>query len=90
MRVFEQCCTDHRHCNGDSQQSLPLGSYADGKYTGAAGGQASAEEVIWSLPNGLQAYAIFGAWAQRRVDAFTQIVRDPRIQRYVADKTNPT
>jgi hypothetical protein len=67
---------------------LPLGSYADGKYTGAAGGQASAEEVIWSLPNGLQAYAIFGAWAQRRHDAFTQIVRDPRIQKYVADKTN--
>ena len=67
---------------------LPLGSYADGKYTGAAGGQASAEEVIWSLPNGLQAYAIFGAWAQRRVDAFTQIVRDPRVQKYVADKTN--
>lgn len=67
---------------------LPLGSYADGKYTGAAGGQASAEEVIWSLPNGLQAYAIFGAWAQRRVDAFTQIVRDPRLQRYVADGTN--
>jgi mono/diheme cytochrome c family protein len=67
---------------------LPLGSYADGKYTGQAGGQASAEEVIWSLPNGLQAYAIFGAWAQRRVDAFTQIVRDPRVQRYVADRTN--
>jgi hypothetical protein len=67
---------------------LPLGTYADGKYTGQAGGQASAEEVIWSLPNGLQAYAIFGAWAQRRVDAFTQIVRDPRLQRYVADKTN--
>lgn len=67
---------------------LPLGSYADGKYTGQPGGQASAEEVIWSLPNGLQAYAIFGAWAQRRVDAFTQIVRDPRLQRYVSDKTN--
>jgi hypothetical protein len=67
---------------------LPLGSYADGKYTGQPGGQASAEEVIWSLPNGLQAYAIFGAWAQRRVDAFTQIVRDPRIQKYVSDKTN--
>jgi hypothetical protein len=28
-----------------------------------------------------------GAWNQRRVDAFTQIVRDPRLQRYVADKT---
>jgi len=68
--------------------SLPLGSYADAKYTGAAGGQASAEEVIYSLPNGLQAYAIFGAWAQRRVDAFTQIVRDPRLQKYVDDRTN--
>jgi len=67
---------------------LPLGTYAEGKYTGQAGGQASAEEVIWSLPNGLQAYAIFGAWAQRRHDAFTQIVRDPRLQKYVADKTN--
>lgn len=67
---------------------LPLGGYANGKYTGQAGGQASAEEVIWSLPNGLQGYAIFGAWAQRRVDAFTQIVRDPRLQRYVEDKTN--
>lgn len=67
---------------------LPLGTYQQAKYTGAAGGQASAEEVIWSLPNGLQAYAIFGAWAQRRVDAFTQIVRDPRIQKYVADGTN--
>jgi len=67
---------------------LPIGSYQEGKYTGQPGGQASAEEVIWSLPNGLQAYAIFGAWAQRRVDAFTQIVRDPRVQRFVADKTN--
>jgi len=67
---------------------LPLGTYQQAKYTGAAGGQASAEEVIWSLPNGLQAYAIFGAWAQRRVDAFTQIVRDPRLQRYTADSTN--
>jgi len=57
-------------------------------YTGASGGQASAEEVIWSLPNGLQAYVIFGAWAQRRVDAFTLIVRDPRIQKYLSDKTN--
>jgi hypothetical protein len=44
--------------------------------------------VIWSLPDSLQAYAILGAWAQRRVDAFTQIVRDPRIQKYVGDKTN--
>jgi hypothetical protein len=67
---------------------LPLGSYQQGKYTGQPGGQASAEEVIWSLPNGLQGYAIFGAWAQRRHDAFTQIVRDPRIQRFTSDSTN--
>jgi hypothetical protein len=68
--------------------SLPLGSYANSTYTGQDGAQASAEEMIWSLPNGLQAYALFGAWSQRRVDAFTQIVRDPRIQRYTADPTN--
>ena len=67
---------------------LPLGTYSNMTYTGAGGGQASAEEVIWSLPNGLQAYVIFGAWAQRRVDAFTLIVRDPRISKYLADKTN--
>ena len=70
--------------------TLPLGSYANLKYTGAEAAQASAEEMIWSLPNGLQAYPLFGAWSQRRVDAFTQIVRDPRLQRYVADKTNST
>jgi hypothetical protein len=43
--------------------------------------------LIRSLPNGLQRYALFGAWNQRRVDAFTWIVRDPRLQRYVADNT---
>ena len=42
---------------------FPLGSYANYTYTGLEGAQASAEEMIWSLPNGLQAYAIFGAWA---------------------------
>jgi hypothetical protein len=68
--------------------SLPLGGYANHTYTGQDGAQASAEEMIWSLPNGLQAYALYGAWSQRRVDAFTQIVRDPRIQRYTADPTN--
>jgi len=29
---------------------------------------------------------LFGAWNQRRVDAFTLIVRDPRILRDVSDK----
>jgi hypothetical protein len=74
--------------------TLELGKYSFdvdggvGHYTGKDGPQQSAEEVIWSLPNGLQGYALFGAWNQRRVDAFTQIVRDPRLQRYVADTTN--
>lgn len=56
-----------------------------GRYTGAEGAQQSAEELIYSLPNGLQGYAIFGAWNQRRVDAFTNIVRDPRVTRDVPD-----
>jgi mono/diheme cytochrome c family protein len=74
--------------------TLELGKYSFdpkgsvGRYTGKGGAQQSAEELIWSLPNGLQGYGLFGAWSQRRVDAFTKIVRDPRIQRYVADKTN--
>ncbi len=50
--------------------------------------QQSAEEVIFSLPNGLQGYALFGALNQLRVDVFTNIVRDPRLQRYVADRTS--
>ena len=56
-----------------------------GRYTGAEGAQQSAEELIYSLPNGLQGYAIFGAGNQRRVDAFTNIVRDPRVTRDVPD-----
>lgn len=74
--------------------SLPLRSFSFdtdgsvGRYTGQEGPQQSAEEVIWSLPNGLQGYVLFGAWNQRRVDAFTNIVRDPRILRNVeGDKT---
>jgi hypothetical protein len=71
--------------------TLPLGSYSFdtrggvGRYTGADGPQQSAEEVIFSLPNGLQGYVLFGAWNQRRVDAFTNIVRDPRILRNASD-----
>jgi hypothetical protein len=71
--------------------TLPLGGYSFdtrgsvGRYTGADGPQQSAEEVIFSLPNGLQGYVLFGAWNQRRVDAFTNIVRDPRVSRNVSD-----
>jgi hypothetical protein len=72
--------------------TLPLGGYSFdtkgsvGHWTGAEGAQQSAEEVIYSLPNGLQGYAIFGAWNQRRVDAFTNIVRDPRVTRNAPDE----
>ena len=71
--------------------TLELGKYSFapkggvGHYTGKDGPQQSAEEVIWSLPNGLQGYQLLGAWSQRRVDAFVQIVRDPRLQRGADD-----
>ncbi|WP_437774444.1 hypothetical protein [Sorangium sp. So ce1097] len=54
------------------------------KYT-SLGPQQSAEEVIWDLPNGLQGYSLWGGFNQRRVDAFVNIVRDPRITREDAD-----
>jgi hypothetical protein len=54
-------------------------------YTGTDGLQQSAEEIIFSLPNGLQAYYFAGGYNQRRVDAFTNIVRDPRLARNSTD-----
>ncbi|WP_165373350.1 hypothetical protein [Sorangium cellulosum] len=54
-------------------------------YTGTEGLQQSAEEVIWDLPNGLQGYSLWGGFNQRRVDAFVNIVRDPRIIRDASD-----
>lgn len=48
------------------------------QYTGEGGVQQSASEIIWDLPNGLHGYAIYGGLNQRRVDAFSFIVRDPR------------
>ncbi|HVZ85886.1 MAG TPA: hypothetical protein VHG72_02900 [Polyangia bacterium] len=48
-------------------------------YTGESGLQQNAIEVIFEMPNGLQAYWLGGAEDQRRVDAFTNIVRDYRI-----------
>ena len=76
--------------------TLPLGAYSFdtrgtvGRYTGVDGPQQSAEEVIFTLPNGLQGYVLFGAWNQRRVDAFTNIVRDPRITRNATDTMMPS
>jgi hypothetical protein len=55
------------------------------QYTGESGVQQSASEVIWNLPNGLQGYAIYGGLNQRRVDAFSFIVRDPRRLRKASD-----
>lgn len=54
-------------------------------FTGTGGGQQSASEMIWTLPNGLQGYALGGAFNQRRVDAFVNIVRDPRLIPNAAD-----
>jgi hypothetical protein len=54
-------------------------------YTGTDGLQESAEEIIFSLPNGLQAYQFAGGFNQRRVDAFTNIVRDPRLALQASD-----
>lgn len=54
-------------------------------YTGTGGGQQSASEIIYSLENGLQGYYLTGGFNQRRVDAFTNIVRDPRILTGAAD-----
>lgn len=50
-----------------------------GRFDGSDGAQQSAAEVIWSMPNGMQGYALFGGLNQRRIDAFTNIVRDPRL-----------
>jgi hypothetical protein len=56
-----------------------LAGFANCKhFTGTGGGQQSASEIIWNLPNGLQGYMLTGAFNQRRVDAFVNIVRDPR------------
>lgn len=48
-------------------------------FTGTGGLQQSASEMIWDLPNGLQGYMLTGGFNQRRVDAFVNIVRDPRL-----------
>jgi hypothetical protein len=59
-------------------QQGDAGNGTPNEYTGDTGAQAQANEVIFSMPNGLQGYGIFGAGNQRRVDAFTFIVVDPR------------
>ncbi len=64
----------------DPQPSYAGGAFSNCRhFTGTGGLQQSAEEIIWSLPNGLQGYTLGGAFNQRRVDAFVNIVRDPRL-----------
>jgi len=48
-------------------------------YTGTGGAQQAASEIIYDLPNGLNGYYLTGGFNQRRLDAFLNIVRDPRI-----------
>ncbi len=67
-------------CDAQPNFSNISGYYNCRYYTGDGGLQESAEEIIFSLPNGLQAYMFGGAFNQRRVDAFTNIVRDPRLE----------
>ncbi len=76
------------------QSKSLFGSGAQGPRGGGAyddddqdSGQQMIEEVIWSLPNGLQGYALFGGFNQRRVDAATHIMRDPRVLRNAEDHT---
>lgn len=63
----------------------PVNGFAGGNfkncrnYTGRGGFMQGANEIIYDLPNGLQGYFLTGGENQRRVDAFTNIVRDPRI-----------
>ncbi len=63
----------------DNQNGFVQGFGNCRHYTGVGGAMQSAEEIIFDLPNGLQGYALAGGFNQRRVDAFTNIVRDPRI-----------
>ena len=72
-------------CEGQPNFSGIAGFLNCRYYTGTDGLQQSAEEIIFSLPNGLQAYFFAGGYNQRRVDAFTNIVRDPRLARNSSD-----
>lgn len=79
--------TGHNTPGCDKQNGFaPFGDFGNCRhYTGVGGAMQSAEEVIFSLENGLQGYYLAGGFNQRRVDAFTNIVRDPRILTDAAD-----
>ena len=64
----------------DPQTSFAGGNFRNCRhYTGKGGFMSSAAEIIYNLPNGLNGYYLLGGHNQRRVDAFINIVRDPRI-----------
>jgi hypothetical protein len=77
--------TEPPGCEGQPNFSGISGFLNCRYYTGTDGLQQSAEEIIFSLPNGLQAYQFAGGFNQRRVDAFTNIVRDPRLALNASD-----
>lgn len=77
--------TEPAGCEGQPNFSGISGFLNCRYYTGTDGLQESAEEIIFSLPNGLQAYQFAGGFNQRRVDAFTNIVRDPRLALQATD-----
>lgn len=66
-------------CDPQPNFSGISGFYNCRHFTGTGGLQQSASEIIWDLPNGLQGYMLTGAFNQRRVDAFINILRDPRV-----------
>lgn len=66
-------------CDGQQNFSGIQGFYNCRHFTGTGGLQQSASEIIYDLPNGLQGYYLTGGFNQRRVDAFVNIVRDPRL-----------
>jgi hypothetical protein len=72
-------------CDPQPNFSGITGFYNCKHFSGSGGGQQSASEIIWNLPNGLQGYMLSGAFNQRRVDAFINIVRDPRAIPTAAD-----
>jgi len=71
-------------CNNVNNPAVPGFGFCR-NFTGRGGAQQSASEIIYDLPNGLQGYYLTGGFNQRRVDAFTNIVRDPRILTGAAD-----
>ena len=73
-------------CDPQPNYSGIAGFYNCRHYTGTSGLQQSASEIIWDLPNGLQGYMLTGAFNQRRVDAFVNIVRDYRLLRSASDQ----